>query len=222
MRQRFLAGAADAATRVIADALDELVAVLERHAQQVGDHQQRERAGEALDELAVPRRQELVERLVGERPHGVLVLLEALRGDQPHQQGAVVGVGRRIERGQLVAEWQLVAVLLDQLGDVTVSPTFEAYRKAGERSGHRGARRPRLGVVQHGAGFLPAGHHRDVVVLFLGHRALLPQRLVVRVGIRDELAAAEEVQLGGVVHHLAPFQSQSVRMCLSEMSIRFP
>ena len=168
MGQRFLAGAADAATRVFADAFDELVAILHGYAQQVGDHQQRERAGEALDELAVPGRQELVERLVGERPHGVLVLLEALGGDQPHQQGAVVGVGRRIERGQLVAERQLVAVLLDQLGDVTVSPTFEAHRKAGEWSGHRDARRPRFGVVEDGAGFFPAGHHGDVVVIFLG------------------------------------------------------
>src|SRR5271154_826771 len=128
----------------------------------------------------------------------------------------------RIERGQLVAERQLVAVLLDQLGDVTVSPAFEAHRKTGERSGHRGARRPRFGVIEDGAGFFPAGHHRDVVVLFLGHRTLLPERLVIGIGVRDELAAAEEVQLGGVVHHLAPFQSQSVRMCLSEMSIRFP
>ena len=65
-----------------------------------------------------PGRQEGVERLVGEHPHGVLVLLEALGGDQPHQQRAVVGVGRRIEGGQLVAERQLVAMLLDQLGDV--------------------------------------------------------------------------------------------------------
>jgi hypothetical protein len=134
----------------------------------------------------------------------------------------VVGVGRRIERGQLVAERQLVAALLDQLGDVTVSQAFEAHRKTGKRSGHRGARRPRLGVIEDGAGFFPAGHHRDVVVLFLGYRTLLPERLVIGIGIRDELAAAEEVQLGGVVHHLAPFQSQSVRMCLSEMSIRFP
>ena len=30
----------------------------------------------------------------------------------------MVGVGRRIKRGQLVAERQLVAVLLDQFGDV--------------------------------------------------------------------------------------------------------
>ena len=222
MRQRFLAGAADAATRVLADALDELVAIFHRHAQQVGDHQQRERAGEALDEFAVPGRQEVVERLVGERPHGVLVLLEALGGDQPHQQGAVVGVGRRVEGGQLVAERQLVAVLLDQLGDVTVAPTFEAHRKAGKRTGHRDARGPRLGVVEHSAGLVPAGHHRDVVVASPGHRALLPKRLVVGIGVLDELAAAEEVQLGEVVHHLAPFESRLVRMFLSQMSIRFP
>jgi hypothetical protein len=111
--------------------LDELVAILEGHAQQVSDNQQRERAREALDELAVPGRQEPVKRLVGEQPHGVLVLLEALWGDQPHEQGAVVGVGRRIECGQLVAEGQLVAVLLDQLGDVTRSRPSRGTGKPG-------------------------------------------------------------------------------------------
>ena len=78
-----------------------------------------------------PRRQESVEHLVGERPHGVLVLLEALRGDQPHQQGAVVGVGGWIKRGQLVAERQLVSVLLDQLGDVVTPQTLEDTGKPG-------------------------------------------------------------------------------------------
>ena len=220
--QRFLAGAADAATRVLADAVDELLAILHRYAEQIGDHQQRERTGEALDERATSGSQEVVEHLVGELPHGVLVLLEALRRDQPHQQRAVVGVGRRVEGGQLVAERQLVAVLRDQISDVVITLTFERHRKAGEGPGHRVARRPRLGVVEDRAGFLPAGHHGDVVVVLLGYRALLPQRLVIGVRVGDELAATEKVHFGEVVHHLAPFQSRPVRMSLSEMSIRFP
>ena len=201
MRQRFLAGAPDAATRVVTDALDELVAIFHGDAQQVGDDQQREGAGEALDPVTLAGRQELVEHLVGEHPHGVLVLLEALGGDQPHQQGAVVGVGRRVEGGQLVAERQLVAMLLDQLGDVRVPQTFEGYRKAGERAGHRNARRPCLGVVEHGAGLVPAGHHGHAVVVLPRDGALLAQCLVVGVRVLDEPLIAEEIHLGEVVRH---------------------
>ena len=57
---------------------------------------------------------ELVDLAVGEPPHERLVLLEPLRRDQPHQQRAVVGVLRRVERRELVAHRQLVAVLLDE------------------------------------------------------------------------------------------------------------
>ena len=154
-----------------------------------------------LIELALAGRQELVEHLVGEHPHGVLVLLEALRGDQPHQQCAMVRVCRRVEGGQLVAERQLVAMLLDQVGDVRVPQTLEGYRKAGERAGHRDARGPGLGVVQHCACLVPARHHGDPVVLLPSDGALLPQRLVVGVGILDEPFIAEKVHLGEVVHH---------------------
>ena len=61
-------------------------------------------------------------------PHSVLVLLEALGCDQPHQERAVVGVGRRVQRRQLVAERNLVAVFDDQVGDVI---TLERDGKAG-------------------------------------------------------------------------------------------
>ena len=63
------------------------------------------------DELALAAAEERVELAVGEAPHELLVLLQALRRDQPHEQGAVIRVLRRIERGQLVAHRQLVAVL---------------------------------------------------------------------------------------------------------------
>ncbi len=67
----------------------------------------------SLHELALAPGEELVDLAIGEPPHELLVLLEALRRDQPHQQAAVRGVLRRIERRQLIAERQLVAVLLD-------------------------------------------------------------------------------------------------------------
>ena len=54
---------------------------------------------------------ELVDLPVGEPPHELLVLAEPLRRDQPHQQRAVRGVHGRVERRELVAHRQLVAVL---------------------------------------------------------------------------------------------------------------
>ena len=97
------------------EVLAERVAVVVGHAEEVGDHHQRERDRVVVQELALARVDELVDRLVGERPHERLVLLEALRRDEPHEQPAVRGVLRRVERGELVAERQLVAVLLDDL-----------------------------------------------------------------------------------------------------------
>ena len=108
--------------------------------------------GETFDELALARGEELVEDVVGELPHRVLVLLEALGGDQPHQQCAVIGVRRRVEGRQLVAERNLVAMLLDQVGDIV---TLERYGEPGERSGHRDAGRERLRVVVDVDGLLP-------------------------------------------------------------------
>ena len=181
--------------------LTNLSLIFHGHAEQIGDDQKREGAGEALDEVALAGRQKLVECPVGEHPHGVFVLLEALRGDQPHQQGAVVRVCRRVEGGQLVAERQLVAMFLDEFGDVRVPQTFEGYRKARKRTRHRNARRPCLSVVEYGAGLVPAGHHGHAVMLLPSDGALLAQSLVVRVGILDEPFITEEIHLGEVVRH---------------------
>ena len=68
------------------------------HAEQVGDDQEGVRVGELAHELAfVVSRQQLVELAVGEAPHELLVLLEALRREQTHQQRAQIGVPRRVE-----------------------------------------------------------------------------------------------------------------------------
>ncbi len=133
-------------------------------------------------------------------------------------------MGRRIERGQLVAEWQFVAMFLDEIGDVGVPQTLEGYRKAGKWTRHRDARRERLGVVEHSTGLVPAGHHGDPVVVFPGDGALLPQRLVVGVGILDEPFVAEKVHLDEVVRHrLLPFRISACENVPSqEMSITFP
>ena len=159
--------------------------------------EQGERAGELADELALPAGEEVVEHAIGQPPHELLVLLEALRRDQPHQQRAVVGVLGRVERDDLVAHRQLVAVLLDQLADVVA---LERDRESGERPSHRGARREGLGVAEDRDRLVVTGHHHHVVVRFAPHRTLAAQRLHVRVGILDELLVAEEVRRLDVGH----------------------
>ena len=69
-----------------------------RHAEQVGDDEEGERVRVLLHEVALAPRAELVDLAIGEPPHELLVLLESLRRDQPHQQPTVRGVVRRIER----------------------------------------------------------------------------------------------------------------------------
>ena len=61
-----------------------------------------------------PPADELVDLAVGEPPHELLVLLQPLRGELAHDQVPVIAVGGGIHGGELVAEGQLVAVLVDQ------------------------------------------------------------------------------------------------------------
>ncbi len=77
MRHR-LFGAADARARALGAELgaEHLVIGL-RHTEQIGDHEQRERARELADELAPPAGDELVELAIGEPPHELLVLAAA-------------------------------------------------------------------------------------------------------------------------------------------------
>ena len=76
--------------------------------EEIGDHQQREGARVLVDELALPSVEELVDLTIGESPHEFLVLLEALRSDEPHQQRTMLVVLGRMERGHLIAERRLV------------------------------------------------------------------------------------------------------------------
>ena len=77
------------------------------------------------------------------------------------EQAAVRRVLRRVHGRQLVAERQLVAVLLDEVAHVVA---LERHREAGERPGHRVARRERRGVVVDRDRFVvPRDHHHVVV-----------------------------------------------------------
>ena len=77
-----------------AEPVAEPLMVLLGDAEQIGDGEHGERLGVGGDELAAAVGQEGVELLVGQPPHERLVVLEALRGDQPHQQAPFPGVVR--------------------------------------------------------------------------------------------------------------------------------
>ena len=186
VHHRVVAGAADRAATAAAArerGAEHLVIAL-GHAEQVGDHEHGERAGVLGDELALAVGDELVELTVRQAPHELLVLLQALRRDQAHEQRSLRGVVRRIERRELVAHRQLVAVLVDERAHVVA---FEGHREAGKRSGHRVARREGRRVVVDRDRFLVSGHHHDALVRLAVHRALPAQVLEVRIGVGDRL-----------------------------------
>ncbi len=164
--------------------------VLFGHAEEVGDDQHGVGLGVLAHELALPPGVEPVDPVVGQSPQGLLVLLEALRGDQPHEQTALGRVLGRIERRKLIAEGEVVAVGLDDLGDVVA---LEWDGELGEGPDGRIAVRERDLVVIDLHGLVVAGHHVDVVVRLLHDRALSAQVLEVGVGVVDEVPGKEEV-----------------------------
>ena len=162
--ERPLAGAPETLC-VLAVAALQLVAeprvVLLGHAEQVGDDVEGEWPREVTDEFALATLDELVDLAVGVPPHEVLVLAQPLRGDQPHQQAAVRLMHRVVHDGDLVAERQLVAVVVDEVADVVA---LERHREPGERARHGVARRERGGVRVDRDRLLVPRHHDDVVV----------------------------------------------------------
>jgi hypothetical protein len=180
-RQGVVAGAPDGmvGAGVPLEHLREQLVIRLRNSEQVGDHQHGERVGEPADELAASAPVELVDLAVGEAPHELLVLAEALGRDQPHQEGAVIGVPGRIERDDLISHRELVTVLLDQPAHIVA---LEGNRESGKRSGHRIARRERRRVVVDRDGFVIARDHEHVMVRFTSHGALLAE--VIEVGVR--------------------------------------
>ncbi len=197
--QRLAAGAAEASFRLACPAAEQVVVFL-GHAEEVGDDQHGERAGEVTQELTPAISEELCELAVGEPPHRVLVLLQPARGQQAHEEGAVLRVPGRVEGRELVAVGQLVSMLLDQVGDVVA---FEGHGKPGKRAGDRGARREALAVAVDGEGLVVPGDHEHAVVWLPCHRAPRPELVVVGVRVGDQFAAREEVRCVGV-HCLPP------------------
>jgi hypothetical protein len=201
VRHRVALGAAHRAIGPHAQLLPERLVVFLGNPEQIRDDEHRERRRVSIDELACAVGGELVDDLIGEPPHKFLVLPQALRRDQSHQQRAVCRVHRRIERRELVAERQLVAVLLDELADVA---PLEQDGEPGEGSRHRVARRERLGVVVHHRRFLVPRHHVHAVVRLADHRALLAELVEVRIRIRNDPVIAEEVDVLETAHSATP------------------
>ncbi len=215
--QRVVSGAADGTglSPTACESLAEELVVLFGHAEQVGDDQHGERLREVADELALAGLDELVELTIGEAPHELLVLLEALRRDQSHQQRAMRGVLRRVERRQLVAERQLVAILLDEFADVVA---FQRHRESREGPRDRIARRKCCSVVEDLHRLVVAGHHDDAVVRFALQRALRAQGFEIRIRVGDYRVVAEEVDRVEVGHSTPPETLCSMISSYSEPS----
>ena len=80
-------------------------------------------------------RSRIVDLPVGDPPHEVLVLLQSLRGELPHQQVPVITMLGWVHRDDLVAERELGAALLNQSAHVLL--TLEGDGETGERPRHR-------------------------------------------------------------------------------------
>ena len=188
--QRLLA-APDRVTRALRRQLgSKHLVILLGHPEQIRDHQHCERARELADELAAAIGDEFVDLAVGEPPDELLVLAEALRRDQPHQQRAMRRVHGRVEGRELVAHRELVAVSLDERAHVV---TGEGHREAGEGPGHGVARGEGRGVVEHRDRLVVAGDHHHVLMRLAPHGAFRPEELEVGIRILDERMVDEEI-----------------------------
>ena len=107
------------------------------------------------------------------------------------------GVHRRVERRQLVAERQLVAVRVDH-GAHVVADDWD--RELHERPADRVARRERGRVAVHRDGLVVAGDQVGALVRLAPDRALGPQFVEIRVRVDGQLPVAEEVDVVEVTH----------------------
>ena len=190
--------------------LPELYSVLGWHAQQIGDDEHGERLGVGVHELALATGNEAVDLLIGQLPHEVLIFLEALWGDQSHQQRPVGGVLRRIQGRELIAEWRFVAVGFNQLGNVLVFVSLQGNGAARKRSSGRHAGGKAIGIVVDLEGFVVARYHDDALMRLTQYRRLLSQVIKIGVRIVHEPVAAEEIVLFKlvvlIVHIGSPFE----------------
>jgi hypothetical protein len=196
----------------------ERLVILARHAEQVGDHEQRERLGVRVAELDLAAVAELVDQRVGELPHERLVLLEAVRREQAREQCAVARVLGRIEREELARERDLVAAVRDDVGDRLA---LGRLRQRHERTERRDDRRERRVIGVDGEQLLDARDHVHAVVRLAHDRPALAQRGVVGRRVADQLGVGEEVAFDGI-HECHPFRARGTECSQSASSVRSP
>ena len=169
-----------------------------RHTEEVGDDEQRERLRVRADELAAAVGEELVELLIGEAPHERLVLLQAFRREQPHQQRPLPGVLGRVHGHHVLVHRQPVPEAIDELTDVV---TFQRLREGRERTHDGVARRERLDVAVDLERLVVSRDRHHSVMRERRHRALRPQVLEVGVRILEQRLVGEEVDLFEISRH---------------------
>ena len=121
------------------------------------------------------------------------------------------GVVRRIHGRDLIAEWRLVAVGFDQLGNVLVFVPLHRNGAACKRSssGHAGGKA--IGIVVDLEGFVVTRHHDDALMRLTQYRRLRSQVIKVGVRIVHEPVAAEEIVLFKLlllIVHIGPFHNR--------------
>ena len=126
-----------------------------------------------------------------------LALLQALRGQQSHEETTLGGVHRRVVGDEVLPHRHGVAMALDEHADVIAD---RRLRQSGERAGHGVARGERGWVTPH-LGRLVVARDRHHAVMGKGRdRAGPPQVIEVRVRVLDERRVGEEVDGVEVVH----------------------
>jgi hypothetical protein len=183
--------------------------VLARNAEQVGDHQQREGVRVGPAELDLAAVDELVDQLLGEARHELLVVLEAVRREELVEQRPVPGVLGRIEGDEHVAERDFVAAIFDDILDGLSRARVRQLRERAERRDHR-----RIGIVigVHREDLLDAGDQEDAVMGLAHHRTELAKSRVVGIRIPDDLGIGEEVAVENVHAGLRPSAALTCRI----------
>ena len=170
--------------------LDEALEVLVGDAEQVAEHPDRDRRGDALDEVELAERQGLVEQATCEVAQERFVALERARREVAREQPPPLRVQRRVGLHEVAPRLELVGLHVLDLGDAA------------------DARGVGLGVLQHRDDVVVARHVPEAAparLLVPVDRCLLAQQLEDVPGLaRGEEVVVEEVDVLEARHGRRP------------------